>query len=83
MSTIVNKDTIYKAAEVPVESKEYITFGDIYINANSEFTPFTIAMIMNLKQLFELWRNEFIEFFDFINFNLPDYLLDHPEEDYI
>lgn len=79
----ISKETLFRAAEIPVIGKEFITFGDIYLHGNSEFSPNCLMVFFAIKNLFETWRREFEEFYEVISYNLPDYLLSHPEENYI
>ena len=79
----ITKETLFRAAEIPVQGKQYITFGDIYLHGNSEFTPSCLMVFFTIKSLFETMRREFEEFYEVISYNLYDYLLVHPEEDHL
>lgn len=79
----LTKERVLKATEVPINNVEYISFGDMYLNANSSFSGISLGIFNYIKGIFCQWRNEYEEFQQAIIYNLPDYLKEHPEEDYV
>lgn len=76
----ITKDTIIRALNLNPNDRFYIVIEEAMLNLDSEITFETIERANQIKELFYEFRREFEEFFDYIDYNLMDYLLEYPED---
>ena len=78
----ITKESILKACGIS-ETEVYIGYDKFYFDMNSELNLDNIIIANGVKTLFDQFKQEYDEFFEFINWDLCGYLDEHPEEKYL
>lgn len=72
--------TLRKSMQLNITDRLYFPHDEIVLNMENEITMDTIVKANEIKAVFDKLAYDFEEFFDYINMNLQDYLLEFPED---
>lgn len=76
----ITREDIIGALHLNPNDVYYISVEEVMLSLDSEVTFESLARANQIKDLFNWFNMEFEEFFDYIDSNLPDYLLEFPED---
>ena len=69
-----------KAMNLDPNDRLYFPHEEVVLNMQNEITTDTINKANQIKAIFDYLNYTFEEFFDYINTNLQDYLIEFPED---
>lgn len=76
----ITKETLLRSLQLDPNERYYFRFDGVFIDMNSTMTPDNTIILYSIKAMLDQLSEEFDEFFDMINYNIQDYLLEYPED---